>query len=254
MRPAQRNVSGASATPAAPGRIRGVNLLAFEAATSRLSVALYRDGTIVENSAEVPNGGSERLLPWAHELLAGAGLSLRQLDGLAFGAGPGGFTGLRLACGVVQGLAFGLDRSVVPVGTLAALALASGEGRIIACLDARMDEVYLAAFEVRGETVEEVLAPTVGAGDTAVLPEGEGWRGAGDGFATSHGAAIVRRMGPRLAAADAQVFPTAAAVARLAAPVLATGGGVPAAQALPLYVRDKVALTTAERRARGGVR
>jgi tRNA threonylcarbamoyladenosine biosynthesis protein TsaB len=86
------------------------------------------------------------------------------------------------------------------------------------------------------------------------LPEGAGWRGAGDGFATSHGAALRQRMGERLAVVDATVFPTASAVARLAVPVLARGGGVAAAQAVPIYVRDKVALTTAERLARGGVK
>lgn len=201
----------------------------------------------------VPNGGSERLLPWASELLAEAGLSLQQLDGVAFGAGPGGFTGLRLACGVAQGLAFGLDVPVVPVGTLAALALASGEGKVLACLDARMHEIYVAAYRVAGDCVEEVMAPKVGAGEAAPLPEGDGWRGAGDGF-TACGEVLRQRMGGRLVGVAANAFPTAAAVARLAAPALAAGGGIPAAQAAPLYVRDKVALTTAERLARGGSR
>jgi tRNA threonylcarbamoyladenosine biosynthesis protein TsaB len=229
-----------------------VNLLAFEAATSRLSVALWLGGTVAERSADVPNGGSERLLPWASELLAEAGLTLKQIDGIAFGAGPGGFTGLRLACGVTQGLAFGLDLPVVPVGTLAALALASGDGKVLSCLDARMNEVYVAAYVVAGDSVQEVMAPKVGAGETAPLPDGAGWRGAGDGFSTIHGDALRRRMGERLIGIDASVFPTAHAVARLAAPALARGAGVAAAHALPLYVRDKVALTTAERLARGG--
>ncbi len=228
-----------------------MKILAFEAATHRLSVALWCDGVLAEKTALVPNGGSERLLPWANELLAEAGLSLKQLDGLAFGAGPGGFTGLRLACGVTQGLACGLDLPVVPVCTLAAMALGAGDGRILACLDARMNEVYVAAYGVCGATVEEIMAPKVGAGGTAPLPEGEGWRGVGDGFA-AYGAVLRERMGPRLVAADASLMPAATAVARLAAPVLLRGEGVPAAQALPLYVRDKVALTTAERFARGG--
>lgn len=228
-----------------------MKLLAFEAATRRLSVALWNEGELTEKSADVPNGGSERLLPWAHELLAAAGISPQQIDGLAFGAGPGGFTGLRLACGVTQGLAYGLDVPVAPVGTLAALALASGDGEVLACLDARMHEIYLAAYRVSGDAVEELLAPKVGSAETANLPEGSGWRGAGDGFA-AYGELLARRMAGRLAGFAADAFPTAAAVARLAIPVLARGGGVPAAQALPLYVRDKVALTTAERLARGG--
>lgn len=230
-----------------------MRILAFEAATRRLSVALWNAGTLTEKSADVPNGGSERLLPWANELLAEAGLGLTQIDGIAFGAGPGGFTGLRLACGVTQGLAVGLDRPVVPVGTLAALALAGGDGQVLACLDARMHELYVAAYAVAGEDVTEILSPKVGAGETVPLPEGGGWRGVGDGFAAG-GGVLRQRMGERLVAVAAAVLPTAAAVARLAVPVLARGGGVAAAQALPVYVRDKVALTTAERRARGGAR
>lgn len=238
-------------------RIRRVKLLAFEASTRRLSVALWRDGTLTEKSEDVPNGGSERLLPWANALLAEAGLSLKQMDGIAFGAGPGGFTGLRLACGVAQGLAFGLDRPAVPVCTLAALALEfaahEGDGKVLACLDARMNELYVAAYAVAGERVEEIMAPKVGAAETAPLPEGDGWRGAGDGFAV-YADALRRRLGKRLGDVDANVCPTAGAVARLAAPVLACGGGIDAALALPLYVREKVALTTAERLARGGNR
>lgn len=233
--------------------MRAVKLLAFEAATRRLSVALWCDGAITEKSADVPNGGSERLLPWAGELLAAAGLSLQQLDGIAFGAGPGGFTGLRLACGVAQGLAFGLEVPVVPVGSLAALALASGDGQVLACLDARMNEVYVAAYSVSGDLVEEVLAPKVGAGATVSLPAGAGWRGAGDGFGV-WGTVLRQRLGERLCSDDASVYPTAAAVARLAAPLLASGAGVAAALAMPIYIRDKVALTTAERKARGGLK
>ena len=234
-------------------RIHAMKLLAFEASTRRLSVALWDAGVLTEKSADVPNGGSERLLPWAGELLAAAGLRLQQLDGIAFGAGPGGFTGLRLACGVAQGLACGLDCPVVPVGTLAALALAAGDGKVLACLDARMNEVYVAAYAVQGETVVEIQAPKVGAGETVTLPEDAGWRGVGDGFAVC-GEVLRRRLGERLIGDEANVSPTATAVARLAVPLLALGAGVPAAQALPLYVRDKVALTTAERKARGGLK
>jgi tRNA threonylcarbamoyladenosine biosynthesis protein TsaB len=228
-----------------------VKLIAFEASTRRLSVALWCDGVLTEKSADVPNGGSERLLPWAVELLEEAGLGLQQLDGIAFGAGPGGFTGLRLACGVAQGMACGLDLPVVPVGSLAALALASGDGKVLACLDARMNEVYVAAYAVAGEFVEEIMSPKVGAGATAPLPEDSDWRGVGDGFGV-WGEILRQRLGQRLIGADAALYPTAAAVARLAAPVIARGAGVTAAEAVPLYIRDKVALTTAERLARGG--
>lgn len=230
-----------------------MKILAFEASTRWLSVALWCDGALREKSADVPNGGAERLLPWAVELIDAAGISLAQLDGIAFGAGPGGFTGLRLACGVAQGLACGLDCPVVPVGTLAALALASGDGKVIACLDARMNEVYVAAYVVDGEQVEEVMEVKVGAGETALLPEGAGWRGVGDGF-VAWGDVLTARLGARLVSIDATASPTAAAVARLAAPLLASGKGVAAAAAMPFYIRDKVAFTTAERKARGGLR
>mgnify|MGYP001033730652 FL=1 len=230
-----------------------MKLLAFEASTAHLSVALACDGQLTEKSALVPNGGSERLLPWASELLADAGMTLRQLDGIAFGAGPGGFTGLRLACGVAQGLAFGLDLPVVPVSTLAALALANGDGKVIACLDARMNELYVAAYAVEGDGVEERMPPKVSAGETAPLAEGAGWRGVGDGFAVQ-GDVLRQRMGARLIGVDVNAVPTATAVLRLAAPVFARGEGVAAARAQPFYVREKVAFTTVERLARGGTK
>lgn len=196
----------------------------------------------MERAVELPNGGSEWLLPNVHALLAEAGVALKSLDGIAFGAGPGSFTGLRLAAGCAQGLAYGLDLPVVGVSSLEALALASAEPRAYACLDARMNEVYVAAYE----NGVEVMAPVVCPPEQAPLPPGEDWTGCGDGFA-SYGGRLPRfvRMRPELR-------PTADAVARLAAPRFARGEGVAAVEAMPLYVRDKVALTTAERLARGG--
>jgi len=229
-----------------------MRLLAFETATRRLSVALWQDGELIERAEEVPNGGSERLLPWVHELLAEAGLGLAQLDGIAFGAGPGGFTGLRLACGVAQGLAWGLDRPVMPVSTLEALALASGKREVWACLDARMNEVYSATYLVEGDSVRQVTAPVCLPPAVVPAPTLAGVWGVGDGFA-AYGDLLI--AGKRdLAGVRADVFPTATAVLRLAAPAFARGDGVPAAQAQPIYVRDKVALTTAERIARGGAK
>jgi len=217
-------------------------LLALETATHRLSVALWLDGHVIERAAELPNGSSEWLLPNVHALLAEAGSGLQSLDGIAFGAGPGSFTGLRLAAGCAQGLAYGLDLPVLCIGTLEALALASGEPRAYACLDARMNEVYVAAYE-QGV---EVIAPVVCPPEQAPLPSGEGWLGCGDGFA-SYGGRL-----PQFLRTRSELRPTADAVARLAAPRFARGEGVSAAGAMPVYVRDKVALTTAERLARGG--
>lgn len=229
-----------------------MRLLAFETATRRLSVALWQDGELIERAGEIPNGGSEHVLPWAHELLAEAGLALRQLDGIAFGAGPGGFTGLRLACGVAQGLAYGLDLPVVPVSTLEALALASGESDVWACLDARMNEVYSAAYRVEGNSVRQLMAPVCVPPAVAPAPTFAGGWGAGDGFAV-YGPMLCERK-PDLRGVRASVFPTAAAVLRLAAPVFARGAAVSAVLAQPIYVRDKVALTSVERIARAGAR
>jgi tRNA threonylcarbamoyladenosine biosynthesis protein TsaB len=229
-----------------------MRLLAFETATRRLSVALWQDGELIERSGEIPNGGSEHLLPWMRELLAEAGITLAQIDGVAFGAGPGGFTGLRLACGVAQGLAWGLDLPVLPVSTLEALALACGERDVWACLDARMNEVYAAAYCVEGDKVTQLMAPVCLPPAVASAPTFAGGWGVGDGFA-AYGP-VLRARKPDLIGLRADVFPTAAALLRLAAPVFARGEALPAALAQPLYVRDKVALTTAERMARGGTK
>jgi tRNA threonylcarbamoyladenosine biosynthesis protein TsaB len=221
-----------------------MRLLALETSTHRLSIALWQDGGVVERAAELPSGSSEWLLPNVRALLADAGATLKMLDGIAFGAGPGSFTGLRLAAGCAQGLACGLDLPVLGIGTLEALAVAAGERKAYACLDARMHEVYVAAY---ADGVE-VMAPIVCPPTQAPLPQGEGWVGCGDGFA-SHGAAL-----PAFARIRADLRPTADAVARLAAPRFARGEGVWAGDAMPVYVRNKVALTTAERMARGGTK
>ena len=224
-----------------------MKLLALETSTRWLSVALWQDGEILVRRADSHNGGSALVLPWVAELLAEAGLRHADIDAVAFGAGPGSFTGLRLACGVAQGLAFGLDRPAMGVTTLEALAVASGEDRVFACLDARMGEIYFAAYEVDGDEVTAVLAPRVAPPADVRTPAGE-WIGCGDGFA-AYGEQL-----PAFPRLRPDVWPTAEAVAAIAAPRFARGEGVAAAQAMPLYVRDKVALTTAERLARGGVR
>ena len=240
-----------------------MNLLALETSTPHLSVALWCDGACLERKETVPNGGSERLLPWVKELLSEAGLSLGHLDGIAFGAGPGGFTGLRLACGIAQGLSVGLDLPVVAVSTLEALAFNGWRAHpetdanvdpILACLDARMNEVYCAAYRMREGEPECILAPWVAPPEqiSAYLAETlvEGiWWGCGDGFAT-YPSLLMNELTQRFPA----IKPDAVAVAHLAAPCLLRGEGCSAEYAVPLYVRDKVALTTAERLARGGAK
>lgn len=228
-----------------------MKLIALESSTRYLSVALWQDGALSERAADIPNGGSDRLLPWLSELLAEAGLVLSDLDGIAFGAGPGGFTGLRLSCGLAQGLAAGLDLPVLAVSTLEALALSAGAEKVCACLDARMNEVYCAFYVVRGDSLETVMAPICTPPAALAAPSGAGWLGCGDGF-SAHPELLAAALGGALAGVRADHRPTAAAVARLAAPRLAAGAGVDAALAMPFYVRNKVALTTRERLARGG--
>jgi len=232
-----------------------MNLIALETSTRLLSVALWLDGRLFEHSEDIPNGGSELLLPWVNQLLDEAGVAFTQIDGIAFGAGPGGFTGLRLACGVAQGLACGLDLPVLGVSSLEALALAAyagGSERIFASLDARMNEVYFAAYLIHDGVPETLLEPGVAAPHCVLAAPGQdtaAWIGCGNGFVVYPDLLKSSRVEVR-----ADCWPTAAAVARLAAPRLARGEGVDAGLAVPLYVRDKVALTTAERLARGGLK
>lgn len=223
-----------------------MRVLAVETSTEYCSAALWLDGTVHQRCERVGQKHSEVLLPMADGLLRATGMTLRDIDGIAFGAGPGSFTGVRIACGVAQGLALGADLPVVGICTLLALAQASGRDRVIAALDARMAEVYHAAYERCGAAWREVAAPGLCLPQHAPQLAGVDWFGAGSGF-LAHGDSLRERYAGCLAGVDAQAVPQAAAVAELAAPLFVAGMGVDAAQALPLYLRDKVALKTSER-------
>jgi tRNA threonylcarbamoyladenosine biosynthesis protein TsaB len=210
---------------------------ALETSTEWCGVALWRDGEIAAVERRAGNRHSELVLPMLNRLLNGLGLTLRELDAVAFGAGPGSFTGLRIACGIAQGLAFARNLPVLGISTFEALAEESGAERVLACIDARMREVYYAALERNGRAWREVVPGQCVAPHAVALPAGD-WVGAGNGFA------VYGNMG--LAKVLPEVHPSAFAVARLAAPRLAAGEGVDAALAAPVYVRDKVALTKAE--------
>ena len=215
---------------------------AIETSTEWCSVALWRDGELGAIEQRAGHRHGELALPMLGRLLAAAQLGAADLDAVAFGAGPGSFTGLRIACGIAQGLAFARGLPVLGVSSLEAMAEECGAPRVVACLDARMGEVYYSALEKRGARWEEVVPALCVAPAAAPRPPGEGWVGCGNGFA-AYGA-----MGLRLVYAE--VHPGALALARLAAPRLAAGQGVDAARAVPNYLRDKVALTTEERRRR----
>lgn len=226
-----------------------MRILALETSTEWCSVAVGDGGHWFTRDEPTGPAHSERALALVEAVLAEAGWTLSAIDGIAFGAGPGSFTGIRVACGLAQGLALGADLPVVPVPTLAALAHAAwgthGAARIVACLDARMREVYVAAYERNGPVWREVEAARVLAPAQMVRPEGDDWLGAGNGYAAYP--ELAGQLG--LARADAAARPTARAVGELALPRLIAGEGVAAADALPLYVRHRVALTTAEREA-----
>jgi tRNA threonylcarbamoyladenosine biosynthesis protein TsaB len=218
---------------------------AFEAATEWCSVALWLDGEIAGIEEWAGNRHSDRILPLFEKLLEMKNIPASELEAVAFGAGPGSFTGLRIACGVAQGIAFARGIPAIGISTLESLAEESGAQRVVACLDARMHEVYYSALErideKPGRRWREVIPALCAAPADLPRPPGEGWVGCGSGFA-AYGS-----LG--LAAVMPDVHPSAVSIARLAAPRLAAGEGVDAALALPVYVRDKVALTESERAA-----
>jgi tRNA threonylcarbamoyladenosine biosynthesis protein TsaB len=223
-----------------------LKILALETSTEHCSVALWRDGEIDSQAARAGQRHSEMVLDMAHALLARHGLRVAQLDGVAFGAGPGSFTGLRIACGVAQGLAFSAGIPVACVSTLLAMAQGQSATRIVCCLDARVHEIYHAAYERGGTSWRTVCAPGLYApADAPLLPGGE-WYGCGSGFA-AYRDALERRYAGVLAGVDADAYPHAREVAQLAVQEFEQGRGVEAALAAPIYVRDRVALTTAER-------
>jgi len=233
-------------------------ILAVETSTEWCSVALGHlaaDGTLECLSRHEHTGArsSSRVLPAAGELLAEAGIALADCAAIAFGAGPGSFTGLRTACGVAQGLAFGAGLPVVPVNTLMACAerarregppLSAGTAVLVA-LDARMDEVYAGAFTWHNERWQAQTAMQVGPPETVALPAGPYWL-AGNA-AEVFGERLAGLAGAVRVAPDA--MPDARAVAALAFDALARGEAVDATEAMPIYLRDKVAQTIAEREA-----
>ena len=223
-----------------------MKILALDTSTEYCSVALWRDGAVDARDEHAGQRHSQRLLPMVDELLRHHGLDVKDLDGIAFGEGPGSFTGLRIACGVTQGLAFGAGIAVVGVSTLLALAEAVRAERAVCCIDARMGEIYHAAYARNGTKWEPVHAPGLYAPAAAPpLPEGW-WTGCGSGFA-AHGAALQHRYAGQLSAIMPDVFPHARDIVRLAAREFEAGRAVSAEQAVPVYIRDKVALKTGER-------
>ncbi|MFT3850085.1 MAG: tRNA (adenosine(37)-N6)-threonylcarbamoyltransferase complex dimerization subunit type 1 TsaB [Propionivibrio sp.] len=221
-------------------------ILALETAVDPGSVALWRDGKIVARHCPDGRSNSETLLPLAAETLRENGLAFADLQGIAFGMGPGSFTGLRVSCGAAQGLAAARDLPLIGIVTLEAMALASGGERIIVALDARMGEVYYGLY-VEGRLQGEI---GVYSPESVPLPESSGWLACGNGLSSYP--ALRERLASVVNVWRPEIMPSAEAVVRLAAPRLARGESIDAADAAPLYVRNKVAQTVAERLAIGG--
>ncbi|MBD8493556.1 tRNA (adenosine(37)-N6)-threonylcarbamoyltransferase complex dimerization subunit type 1 TsaB [Pseudomonas syringae] len=216
-------------------------LLALDTATEACSVALLHDGKVLSHYEVIPRLHAQKLLPMIQDLLAQAGVARSALDAIAFGRGPGAFTGVRIAIGVVQGLAFALDRPVLPVSNLAVLAQRAqrehGATQVAAAIDARMDEVYWGCYrptagEMRLVGAEAVLPP-----EQVLLP-GDA---AGDWFGAGTGWGYAPRLPVSLKGMDASLLPHAHDLLSLATFAWQRGEALPADDAQPVYLRDKVA-------------
>jgi tRNA threonylcarbamoyladenosine biosynthesis protein TsaB len=228
-----------------------MRVLALDAATEACSVALLTNGALISRTIESGKSTAVKILSMAEEVMAEAQVSLSMLDGIAASIGPGAFTGVRISVAVAQGLAFGADLKVVPVTTLEALALQVLDGpgsRALACLDARMGEVYWGCFAWDTECgVPRSGALQVGPPGSVSLDPGAHYIGVGRGFSAYP--VLATLPGLTTDAARSAALPNAREIARLGALRLKVGGALDAADLKPLYLRDKVAFTEAERAA-----
>ncbi len=231
-----------------------MRILALETSTDRLSIALHIDGQTRAREVDAGQQHSDLALPLVRELLDEAGVTVKGLDAIAFGQGPGSFTGVRIACGLAQGMAYGAGLGLIPVESQMTLAEQGNCERTLVALDARMGEIYLAAY-VRDESRDCGWTPEIAPrlAQTAGLPDvsGNGWQVTGSALRQpALLAALQNAYHSRAATWNAEGMPSAAGAATLAARMLARGGTrvlVHPRDAAPLYLRDRVALTLAER-------
>ena len=221
-----------------------MKFLAFDTSTEFLSIALQVDGKVISHFQNAGQAASQLILPQIQALLESANIKLNKLDGIAFGAGPGAFTGVRVACGVAQGLGFGANVPVVGVNTLHAVAQASGASKVIVCTDARMGEIYFAALEKAGASWNEVSATQVCKPEAAPMLVSGAWVGAGSGWKVYDEVLTARyKISQKLP----EITPTAEAILQLALPIFEAKQAQPASEARPIYIRNRVALTSIER-------
>jgi tRNA threonylcarbamoyladenosine biosynthesis protein TsaB len=229
-----------------------MRVLALDAATEQCSVALCCEGELISRCIEAGRTHSEQLLALIQEVLAEGQVLLSALDGIASSVGPGSFTGVRIGVAVAQGLAFGAGLPVVPVSTLEALALRSfsdGADRALACLDARMGEVYWGCFaKDSAQGLISLNVPAVSPPQGVSLPTVGIYRGIGRGFSSYP--LLAELAGVTIEPGAARALPNAREIASLGSRRLKAGEGLDPADLQPLYLRDRVALTEAERQAR----
>ncbi|MCW8853183.1 MAG: tRNA (adenosine(37)-N6)-threonylcarbamoyltransferase complex dimerization subunit type 1 TsaB [Gammaproteobacteria bacterium] len=221
-----------------------MKLLALDTSTEACSAALYIDGEIDQRFELAPREHTQLILPMVDNLLSTAGINIKQLDGLAFGRGPGSFTGVRISTGIIQGMAFGADLPVVPVSTLASIAQAVYEdhqhSHVLAGIDARMGEVYWSQYTeqdgimlLTGE--EAVISP-----EQVTAQAGVDWVAAGSAWA-SYSDVLLNQLGTDIKHQYPSYHPQSRTIARLAADAFNKGAAFPAEQAIPVYLRNNVA-------------
>ncbi len=232
-----------------------MNLLALETSTERLSIAILRGEASFARDIDAGQRHSELALPLLHELLAEAKLTLREFDAIAFGQGPGSFTGVRIACGLSQGLALGIGKSLVPVPTQMALAEQTSKAQVLVAMDARMGEVYFAAYRrdvASAQGWRAVVEPMLVKPDALPALEGDGWYGIGSAFdAPALSALLAARYVDQIERVVPGGLPRALDVAHIALRQLQSAGigsAIKPEFAAPLYLRNKVAMTIEERR------
>ncbi|MEW8030112.1 MAG: tRNA (adenosine(37)-N6)-threonylcarbamoyltransferase complex dimerization subunit type 1 TsaB [Candidatus Thiodiazotropha sp.] len=222
-----------------------MKLIAIETAAEACSAALYLSGEVSVRYKIMPRGHSELILDMVDDLLREAGLSPASLDAVAFGRGPGSFTGVRIATGVIQGIAFAADLPVVGVSTLAALAQRAyrekGERNLLTAFDARMGELYWGGYRVgEKELVVPAIPEQVGSAQRVEVPHDGEWYGVGSGWG-AYGDQLESRLKAVLLGFKAEIYCSARDIASLAAEDYLVGLAVAPELALPVYLRNKVA-------------
>ena len=223
-----------------------MKILALDTSTEHCSIALSLNGEMISKEVLAGQQHSKLLLPMLHEMLTTNNLALSEFDGIAFGAGPGSFTGLRIACGIAQGLAFAAELSIVGISTLEALAQRTDGNNVITALDARMGEIYHAAYTRTADGWKTISKPIVCLPQNAPTLTGENWVGSGSGF-DIYRQELSLRYHHQLIDTQHDLYPHASEIAQLALTKFTNESDSQLMNAAPIYIRNNVALKENER-------